>query len=139
MIHGIRQLKTWTPSQCAVAAEADRLGVPVANLGRRFRATAQGSYTAFSCPSCDALFGDWYLREYVMDARVDDAFLLVTFPGGSARIEEPHWCRVAGQGQCIDHEHAALTGGRDFVPAEAVVDDNSTECFPPPPARIARS
>jgi len=49
------------------------------------------------------LFGDWYLREYVMEARVEDAFLLVTCTGGSDRIEKPHWCRDTGQGQCVDH------------------------------------
>ena|SRR6266496_4292700 len=63
----------------------------------------RGSYTVFSCPSCEALFGDWYLREYVMEARVEDAFLLVTCTGGSDRIEKPHWCRDTGQGQCVDH------------------------------------
>ncbi|WP_422750507.1 hypothetical protein [Micromonospora sp. WMMD1219] len=56
-----------------VAMEADRLGVPLANLGSRYSATARGSYTAFSCASCNALFGDWYLREYVMEARAEDA------------------------------------------------------------------
>lgn len=87
-----------------VAVEADRLGVPVANLGPRYSATARDSYTAFSCPSCNALFGDWYLREYVMEARAENAFLLVTLPGGSDRIEHPHWCRDTGQGQCVDRE-----------------------------------
>ncbi|MEU8152168.1 hypothetical protein AB0B94_00715 [Micromonospora sp. NPDC048986] len=101
-----------------VAMEAGRLGVPLANLGSRYSATARGSYTAFSCPSCNALFGDWYLREYVMEARAEDAFLLVTFPGGGGRIEQPHWCRDAGQGQCVDREQAAaLTGGPDLAPA----------------------
>jgi hypothetical protein len=87
-----------------VAVEADRIGVVVANLGRRYSATARGSYTAFSCPSCNALFGDWYLREYVMETRAEEAFLLVTFPGGSERIDKPHWCRDTGQGQCADRE-----------------------------------
>jgi hypothetical protein len=87
-----------------VAEEANRLGVPVANLGPRYSATAGDSYTACSCPACNALFGDWYLREYMMEARTDDALLLVTLPCGSHRIEKRHWCRDTGQGQCVVRE-----------------------------------
>jgi hypothetical protein len=49
-----------------VSAEADRVHADLANLGRRYGRTAGGSYTAFSCPRCGALFGDWYLSDYIL-------------------------------------------------------------------------
>jgi hypothetical protein len=85
-----------------VAAEAKRVGVPLANLGRRFSGTAGGFYTAFSCPGCDALFGDWFLRTYMIEACEMDAELVLAFPEGRDRIPAPHWCVDTGSGLCVD-------------------------------------
>ena len=84
-----------------MAAEANRLGIPVANLGRRFSRTAGASYTAFSCPSCRALFGDWFLRDYIIEARSIDASFFSRFPGDRDRIPASHWCLDSGSGQCV--------------------------------------
>ena len=85
-----------------VAAEAKRLGVSLANLGSRYSNTAGGTYTAFSCPRCGALFGDWFLRNHMMESRSEDAYLIVTIPGAHDRIPAPHWCVNSGNGQCVD-------------------------------------
>lgn len=85
-----------------VAVEATRIGVPLATLGRRFSRTAGGSYMAFSCPGCDALFGDWFLRSYMMEVRGMDAELVLACPEGRDRVPAPHWCVDAGSGLCLD-------------------------------------
>jgi competence protein CoiA len=85
-----------------MAAEATRIGVPLANLGPRYSRTASGSYTAFSCPRCDALFGDWFLHSYMIEARGMDAQLDLQLPHGRVRIPKPHWCVDLGSGLCVD-------------------------------------
>jgi len=85
-----------------VAAEARRLGSPVANLGSRYSQTASSSYTAFSCPACSALFGDWYLREYMLEARAEEAYTVIGFMGGRHKIPLAHWCIDGGSGLCLE-------------------------------------
>jgi hypothetical protein len=84
------------------AAEAKRLRVAAANLGRRHSQTAGGSYTAFSCPNYGSLFGDWFLREYIMEAQAVDGFTGLTLPSNHYRIGSPHWCIDSGSGLCPD-------------------------------------
>ena len=62
-----------------------------------------GSYTAFSCPGCDALFGDWFLHSYMTEARMEDAEPVLIFPEGRDRLPAPHWCVDTGSGRCVDH------------------------------------
>jgi Competence protein CoiA-like family len=83
-------------------AEATGLGVTPANLGPRYSRTAGGSYTAFSCPGCGALFGDWFLRSYMIEARMQDAGLDLTIPRGHDRLPLPHWCVDTGSGLCVE-------------------------------------
>ncbi|WP_344501119.1 hypothetical protein [Dactylosporangium maewongense] len=82
--------------------EAERIGLSSATLGQRYSRTAGGSYTAFSCPNCDALFGDWFLRSHMLEARTAGAQLDLMVPAGRDRISSPHWCVDTGSGLCAN-------------------------------------
>jgi hypothetical protein len=81
--------------------EAGRLGIPPAMLGQRYSRTVRDSYVAFSCPACRALFGDYYLRDFMLEERMMDNFTVITLPGSQRGIEEPHWCIDRGHGHCV--------------------------------------
>lgn len=84
----------------AVLAEARRLGVPPATLGRRYSKTVGDFYVAFACPRCNALFGDYFLRDFMLEERMCGHVNGITLPGTRREIQGPHWCIDVGRGHC---------------------------------------
>jgi hypothetical protein len=117
------------------AAEATRIGVPPANLSRRYSRTAGGSYTAFSCPSCGALFGDWFLHNYMIEARTVDAQLDLAFPEGRNRIPAPTGASTPDWGSAsktsTDTRRPAPVSARGRIAPSVNLDDALRFCRHP--------
>ncbi|MFU8873206.1 competence protein CoiA family protein [Micromonospora sp. SL4-19] len=84
----------------AVLAEARRLRVSPAKLGRRYSKTVGDFYVAFACPQCNALFGDYFLRNFMLEQRMCGDIRGIALPGMRRKIEGPHWCIDVGRGHC---------------------------------------
>lgn len=85
--------------RAAAAAAAAGNGLPpLAQLSRRYSKTTESTYMAFSCPQCGALYGDFFLQEWLMDREYEPADAVATLPGGP--VTYPHWCVDTGGGHC---------------------------------------
>jgi hypothetical protein len=74
-------------------------------IKERFSKTIGHSYISFGCPACDALSGDWFVDEAIMEARYqqDDAPAILQTEIEFTQpiiIEYPHWCFPKHQDYC---------------------------------------
>jgi hypothetical protein len=73
-------------------------GIALGPIKQRYSRTMETRYLSFGCPHCDALFGEWFVREAVLDAAVCDhacARFEVTRPMLGAADRQGHWCLPA--------------------------------------------
>lgn len=78
-----------------LAGEGRDRGIRLGAIKRRYIKTVGGSYLSFGCPDCDAIFGDWFVRQAVIDAMLD-GYACASFdsdiPMIGAHEREAHWC-----------------------------------------------
>jgi len=84
------------------AAEQAAIGVvvPLAKLSPRSTKMSGSTYMAFSCPKCNAVSGDMYVRDTLMENGYEEPFRKVTLPVGEHGLPCPHWCLDTGAGNC---------------------------------------
>lgn len=88
--------------QRAVAAATADLTTPTGVVGRRATRMSGTTYSAFSCPSCRAVFGEFFYRQFLMEVAYDEPLRIVTSPGRSGGMLFGHWCIERGEGFCQD-------------------------------------
>ena len=75
----------------------------------RYSRTAERSYPSFGCRSCDAIYGDWFVRSHYLDAVYEPpVFAIEKVPGQPWLAKRPHWCVVNADG-C--HCDSVVTAG----------------------------
>lgn len=72
--------------------------IKIGEIKQRYSNTVKSSYISFGCPYCDAIFGNWYYQEAMIEYQVDGEkplkVLEVNIDLENRRIEKPekHWC-----------------------------------------------
>lgn len=102
----------------------------LATIKKRFSHSVNDSYMSFGCNKCDSIFGDWYIREAIIDSNeyieyndcensclyteIDEyidcninhveetiySLKLTLSPDIELKQEQPHWCHSGEQGFC---------------------------------------
>ena len=78
-----------------LAADGRSAGIGLGAIKRRYSKTVGGSYLSFGCPHCDAIFGDWFVRQETRNAMLDQyacATFDVDIPMIGAGERQAHWC-----------------------------------------------
>jgi hypothetical protein len=83
------------------AAVATRTGLSLANLQRRRTQMSGTTYMAFCCPHCNYTFGDWFVRQFLMECAYEAPAATVTVDGPDRGLPHRHWCVDQGEGQCV--------------------------------------
>jgi hypothetical protein len=87
-----------------LAAEGRAAGIQLGAIKSRHSRTMETSYLSFGCPHCDKLFGDWFVRDAVMEAHLYDqevAGFDVEARSTSLIEQQAHWCLPAdGRSYC---------------------------------------
>lgn len=86
----------------AVATAAAGVPVRPAQIGMRYSRTTKTKYMGFSCPHCNALFGDHFLFSFWSEAIYSEPAFTLNVPGGFHHMVQPHWCLDTGHGNCLD-------------------------------------
>jgi hypothetical protein len=81
-----------------LAGEGRGTNVKLGEIKPRYSRTMETSYTSFGCPHCNSIFGDWFVREAVMEAHLYDqevaGFDVERQALGNAD-QQGHWCLPA--------------------------------------------
>ncbi len=67
----------------------------IGTIKERYSKTTESSYVSFGCPQCDAIFGDWFLHEAIIDTfygGIADKILIEGNFGTQLERSIPHWC-----------------------------------------------
>ena len=84
----------------------DMPGINLAKVKERYSHTVGHSYLSFGCSDCDALFGDFYVHDTIMDSLYGDGVAAsITIPIDfdlGLRQELPHWCHPGDGPFCED-------------------------------------
>ena len=75
-----------------------------ATIKRRYSNTVGDSYLSFGCADCDAIFGDFFVHEAIMESYYGDG-VIETFTFNTNAVEEfkqeiPHWCHPGDNNFC---------------------------------------
>ena len=82
------------------------LKLPLATIKERYSNMTASSYMSFGCKKCDSIFGDWYIRNAVIDTwygdGIADKFMIennkVKFE--NVIVDIPHWCHPGNKKFC---------------------------------------
>lgn len=69
--------------------------IAIGEIKERYSATVGKSYMSFGCSKCDAIFGDWHVREAIIDSFYDNDIEHIKIDVDAADTMEeefPHWC-----------------------------------------------
>ncbi len=70
--------------------------INLATIKKRYSKTAEDSYLSFGCADCDALFGDFFVHEAILDSLygvgVVEKFSFETDVAKDFKQGIPHWC-----------------------------------------------
>ena len=84
----------------------DMPGINLAKVKERYSHTVGHSYLSFGCSDCDALFGDFYVHDTIMDSLYGDGVAAsITIPIDfdlGLRQELQHWCHPGDGPFCED-------------------------------------
>ena len=78
----------------------------MATIKERYSNMTASSYMSFGCKKCDSIFGDWYIRNAVIDTwygdGIADKFMIennkVKFE--NVIVDIPHWCHPGNKKFC---------------------------------------
>ena len=78
-----------------IAQEGRHAGIRQGKIKPRHSRTVGRSYLSFGCAACDAIFGDWFVQQALLEGRIypEDAcasFAIDAHP--LARLPLAHWC-----------------------------------------------
>jgi hypothetical protein len=76
-----------------VVAFAECMGL-TASIAERSSKTLGRAYNSFGCRSCDAIYGDWFLRDTMMELAYNPP-LWGVLPAPSVDVARSHWCQGA--------------------------------------------
>lgn len=78
--------------------------INLATIKNRYSNTVKASYLSFGCKECDALFGDFYVFDTIMECiygdGIIDKFSFETDATDEFRQEIPHWCHPGNHDFC---------------------------------------
>lgn len=86
---------SFSPAARALAGEA---GLSDSTVKPRYSHTAGRTYMSFGCPSCDSIYGEWYLREDLLEVVYDPPIFAHAPAGDPVHVKRPHWCTGDGAG-----------------------------------------
>lgn len=76
----------------------------LATIKNRYSNTVGNSYLSFGCRDCDALFGDFYVHEAIIDSYygdgVIDRFSFESDANEDFKQDIPHWCHLGENDFC---------------------------------------
>lgn len=83
---------------------SDKPYINLATIKERYSKTICSSYKSFGCADCDAIFGDFYVQEAILDC-VDGEGVIETFSFPvdfdlDMRQDLPHWCHPGEKEFC---------------------------------------
>jgi hypothetical protein len=76
----------------AVRELACTAGLRDAAIKVRYSRTAETAYESFGCEECDALFGEWFIRNDYLECVYDPPIYAIADVGQSVSVNRPHWC-----------------------------------------------
>lgn len=82
----------------AVRALAGEAGLSDSAIKERFSRTVGRSYMSFGCPSCDAIYGEFFVRRDMLDVVYDPPIFGQAQAGAPVVVKRPHWCAGDGNG-----------------------------------------
>lgn len=91
-----------TSVRAAVARAIANQGIPLGRLNLRFTQTAGTKYMAFVCPHCNAVSGDMFINQLILNDGYEEPYLMVRIPGGDRGLRQPHWCVAGEAGHCAE-------------------------------------
>lgn len=76
----------------------------LASIKTRYSNTVGDSYMSFGCHKCDSIFGDWFVKEAVMESwygdGIIDKFKFEIDFDLNLRMDVPHWCHPGEHDFC---------------------------------------
>lgn len=82
----------------------DKKYINLATIKNRYSNTAEASYMSFGCKECDAIFGDFYVFDTIMECiygdGIIDKFSFETNATDEFRQDIPHWCHPGNNDFC---------------------------------------
>lgn len=84
----------------AVRELARQAGLSDAAIKPRFSRTAGSTYMSFGCLACDAIYGDWFVRQDLCEVVYEPPIFGQTEAGDVISMKRPHWCAGDGAGNC---------------------------------------
>lgn len=78
--------------------------INIGTIKNRHSKTVDSSYLSFGCPHCDAIFGDWFLHEVIIDTfygdGIDEKVLIEGDFNKYIEANIPHWCHLGENSFC---------------------------------------
>ncbi|MDX6453836.1 MAG: hypothetical protein QOH16_3885 [Gaiellaceae bacterium] len=83
----LRLVKQW------LAREGSGAGIRLGAIKKRYSKTVEQRYLSFGCPHCDAIFGNFFIRNDLLDAVLDDYHVArIETEGQATGGRQRHWC-----------------------------------------------
>jgi len=110
-----RNEEMWVSNKLAMSPEvmtkineytkfAKENNLKIGTIKERLSKTVGNSYLSFGCPKCDAIFGDWFLQETIIDTiyghGIFDKLLIKGDFKNRFGQDIPHWCHPGEHDFC---------------------------------------
>jgi hypothetical protein len=98
--HDVEGHNGWTDAFSPAARElACSAGLRDVAIKVRYSRTAQTAYESFGCERCDALFGEWFIRNDYLECVYDPPIYAIADVGQPVSVRRPHWCTGNADGK----------------------------------------